>query len=318
MRKEELFLVEGRRCMLLGMKTGLVLVVLSGVVVLASVSRCEAQQAKEWGKLLDAKKYDEARALCTRWSKATSLATRVEAEKCLANVELAQGQILNLMGNDTGGGTLGEGWTPEAVDKALVHLNKGIELDPEDLSIHQGRLHILEVTGRFNDMAKAMDESVSIYKGPNALENWMAYDFELGDAGQAKAGLQIAEVLDRHYPNNHEIVGNMGAFHNMLKEWDGGLPYLKRAVALAPDDPLDNWNLGWSYAHLDQDAEADKWMSKAMELDPKEKQTEGSKCLYAEFVETHLKDKARACTLETASCELERRTACPKPSTPTN
>jgi len=54
-------------------------------------------------------------------------------------------------------------------------------------------------------------------------------------------------------------------------------------------------------------------MSKAIQLDPQEKQTPGCKCLYAEFVETHLKDRSRACTLERASCEKNRQTACAKP-----
>ncbi|HEX9201659.1 MAG TPA: tetratricopeptide repeat protein [Acidobacteriaceae bacterium] len=287
--------------------------ILLAIIAALGCFSCTAQHPQDWGKLLEAKKYEQAEALCIGWTHSTSTDKRVEAEKCLANVELCKGQSLSLMGNDAGGGTLGEVYKPEAVDKALAHLNSGIELAPQDLSIHQGRLHVLEVAGRFDDMAKALDESVSIYKGPDALQSWMAYDFELGDAGQAKAGLQIAEVLNRHYPNNHEIIGNMGAFHDMLKQWDQGLPYLKQAVALAPDDPLDSWNLGWAYAHLNQDEDADKWMSRAIQLDPAEKQAPGCKCLYAEFVETHLKDQPRACELQKASCEEDRQTACAKP-----
>jgi hypothetical protein len=38
------------------------------------------------------------------------------------------------MGNDTGGGSLGEGYTPEALKAALAHLDKGLELAPQDLS----------------------------------------------------------------------------------------------------------------------------------------------------------------------------------------
>ena len=299
--------------MLLGMRTPIVFGALCVTTSIFFATMSGAQEAQDWGKLLDAKEYKQAEALCVGWTRSPSLDKRVEAEKCLANVDLAQGESISIMGNDTGGGTLGPGYAPEAIDKALAHLNKGIQLAPQDLSIHQGRLHILEVSGRFDEMAKALDESVTIYIGPHALESWLAYDFELGDAGQAKAGLEIAEVLNRHYPNNHEIVGNMGAFHDMLKQWDQGLPYLKEAVALAPDDPLDNWNLGWAYVHLDQNQEADKWMTKAIKLDPTEKQTPGCKCLYAEFVETHLKERARACSLEKASCEQDRQTACDKP-----
>jgi tetratricopeptide (TPR) repeat protein len=308
--------MDRKRDMLIAMRNCLIAAALYLAAGLFVAQPCIAQQQQDWGKLLDAKKYQQARALCVGWTQSKLLATRVEAEKCLANVELYEGQELSLMGNDTGGGTLGEGYKPEAIDKALVHLNKGIALAPQDLSIHQGRLHVLEVVGRFDDMAKALDESVTIYQGPNALQSWMAYDFELGDAGQATAGLQIAEVLNRHYPNNHEIIGNIGAFHDMLKQWDQGFPYLKQAVMLSPNDPLDNWNLGWAYAHLEQSEEADKWMSKAIQLDPTEKQTPGCKCLYANFVDKQLHDALRACTLEKASCEADRQTACAKPTSP--
>ena len=271
-----------------------------------------AQQSQDWGRLINSGQVKQARSLCEGWVSSSSLQMHVEAEKCLANVELAEGQHLQLSGNDVGGGSLGEGWTPEAIDKALIHLNKGIRLAPQDLSIHQGRLHVLEVSGRFDAMSKALDESIAIYKGPKAFETWMAYDFELGDAGQAKAGLQIAEVLNRHYPNNHEVIGNLGAFHSMLKQWNEALPYLKQAVTLAPNDPLDNWNLGWAYEHLNQDNDADLWMSKAIRLDPSEKQTPDSKCLYAEFVDTHLHDSLRACKLERASCAKDEQSACTK------
>jgi tetratricopeptide (TPR) repeat protein len=295
--------------MLLAMKR---VMIFAAITFLSSC--CIAQESQDWGKLLDAKKDKEAETLCTTWMQSASIEQRVEAEKCLANVELYRGQIVQLIGNDAGGGTLGGGYTPEAVDKALVHLNRGIELAPQDLSVHQGRLHILEVSGRFDNMAKALDESASVYKGSDAVQAWLAYTFELGDDGQAKAALKLAEVLNKHYPNQHDVVGNMGAFHNMLKEWDKGLPYLQRAVALAPNDVIDNWNLGWAYAHMNRDAEADEWMSKAITLDRSEKEMPGCKCLYAEFVETHLKDRDRACRLEKANCEKDRQMACVRSS----
>src|SRR5437870_2686214 len=117
------------RCMLFGMRHNVATAALTAFAVLAPISLC-AQQSENWGKLLNSKQYDQAQALCESWTKETSLDKRVEAEKCLANVELARGERLELNGNDTGGGALGEGWSREAVDKALAHLNKGIQLAP--------------------------------------------------------------------------------------------------------------------------------------------------------------------------------------------
>jgi tetratricopeptide (TPR) repeat protein len=275
---------------------------------------CLAQHpsANEWQRLLDANKITEAKGLCTKWSKSTQLSQRVEAQKCLANVALCKGSILSLTGNDTGGGSLGNGYTPEAVNEALKHLNEGIHLAPQDLSIHQGRLHVLEVAGRFNDMAKALDDSATIYQGKDALEEWLSYAAELADMGQAHAGLEISLVLDKHYPNSHDVIGNIGAFHSMLKEPDQALSFLQKAVEIAPADPIDTWNLGHDYDKLDQIELADKWYTVAIKLDPEGKNLPGRNCLYAEFVETKLKDRDRACKLEKISCEEGRQTACAK------
>jgi tetratricopeptide (TPR) repeat protein len=284
--------------------------ILSVVCALLFSLQCVAQTSSDWGKLLDAKKIKEAEALCTSWSNSPDNGKRVEAEKCLANVELCKGSQLHLMGNDTGGGSLGEGYTPEALKAALAHLDKGLELAPQDLSIHQGRLYILESAGMFDQMDQALEKSISVYKGADALQAWLAFDAELGDMGQARAGLRFAEVLNRHYPNSHDVLGNIGAFHNMLGEHEQALPFEQQAAALAPDDPMDVWNLGWTYNYLGQTAEADKWMSKSMALDPTGKQAPGSKCLYAEFVEAKLHQPERACTLEKVSCPPDRQKAC--------
>jgi tetratricopeptide (TPR) repeat protein len=277
---------------------------------------CAAQQSEDWGKLLDQHKIVEAQQLCEGWTHSDQLSTRIEAEKCLANVALCKGQSLSLMGDDTGGGTLGSGYTPEAVDEALIHLNKGIELAPEDLSIYQGRLHVLEVAGRFGDMDKAVADSAAKYDGKDALAQWLAYDAELADMGQARAGLEFAEVLNRLYPNSHDVIGNIGAFHSMLKEPELALPFLRQAVAMAPNDPIDTWNLGRALEKLGQIPEADLWMSKAIQLDPDAKNEPDRNCLYAQFVETELKDLARACKLEKASCARTEQTACHKKSVP--
>ena len=269
-----------------------------------------AAQNTDWGKLLDQNKVAEATTLCTLESHSADVARRVDAEKCLANIALCGAEQLTLTGNGTGGGSLGTGYNPAAVDRAISHLDKGLKLAPQDLSLHQGRLHVLEVSGRFPQMVAALDDSATVYKGGDALPSWLAYDAELANMGQIKAGLAFAEVLNRHYPDSHDVIGNLGAFHSMLKQPGAALPYLRRAVKLAPDDPLDTWNLGWALKLLNQTAEADKWMSRSLELKPAGRDDEDRGCLYADFVQTSLHDVARACKLQQASCQPERQAAC--------
>ena len=202
-------------------------------------------RTQNWHTLVHAGKYTQAETLCTKMTSAEALATRVDAEKCLANVALGRGSRIEVLGAPGGGGSIGEGYSPVAAQEALVHLNRGLALAPQDLSIHQGRLHVLEVTGQYGAMLKAIDESATVYQGPDALQSWLAYDGELAEKGEYDTGLSFAEVLNRHYPNSHDVVGNIGAFLSRKGDFEKALPYLKQAAELAPKDPIDTWNLGW-------------------------------------------------------------------------
>jgi tetratricopeptide (TPR) repeat protein len=267
--------------------------------------------AEQWERLIDRHEIGRAKSLCDGWVRSQELQRQIEAQKCLANVALAQGSQLNLSGNEVGGGTLGEGYTRHAVDEALRHLNEGIRLAPQDRSLHQGRLHVLEVSGRFDDMVKALDESATIYTGSDAPQIWLAYAGELSENGEPTAGLRFCEMLDKHYPNNSDIIGNIGAFNNELGNWDKGLPYVRRAVELNPTDPIDTWNLGWSLDHLGQDEEANKWMSKSIELGGQSDASQ-RKCLYGQFLVTKLKKEQDGCALVQANCDEGDRSVCKK------
>lgn len=272
--------------------------------------------AAQWEKLIEANRIAQASRLCTAWIRSSGHEKQVEAQKCLANVALARGSQLSLEGNEVGGGTLGTGYTTEAVDEALVHLNEGIRLAPQDVSLHEGRLHVLEVAGRYDEMAKALDQSITIYKGPGTPNIWLAYAAELAEAGEPTAGLKISEVLLKHYPNNSDVIGNVGAFYDMRKQWDKGLPYLRRAVELNPADAIDSWNLGWALDQTNQIDEADEWMSKSLQLKSDPNDLNERKCLYGQFLATKRNDLPKGCALVRSSCEADNQKVCEKRSAP--
>jgi Flp pilus assembly protein TadD len=282
------------------------------LAILCTASSCAAQQGNlaDWQKLIRNNDAGAARTLCTSFEHSKVLAEQVEAEKCLANVALCGHSMMELEKDDAGGGTLRDSYAPEAVDEALIHLVLGIKLAPQDLSIHEGRLHVLEIAGRYSDMGKALDESCTIYQGKDALEAWLAYAPELMDLRQYDAGLQFMKVLDKHYPNNSDILGNIGAFLDLLMRDNEAIPYLQKAVALAPQDPINTWDLGRAYDYSGQIEEADTWYRKSLPLMTDPEQKKQSLCLYGEFVEKKLKDRTRACKLQKQNCEAEEQTAC--------
>ncbi len=281
---------------------------------LVAAAAADDPVSSRWHKLIDSKQCAEAETLCTQWLSSTDVATRVEGHKCLANVALSGQSIVFLQGDDRGGGTLGGSYNSEAIDKAIGFLNQGLKLAPQDLSIHQGRLHLLEVSGRYTAMAEALEESCKLYKGPGVPDAWVAYTAELFDMNQYRASLSLLKVLEKYYPDSHDVIGNLGGVHCALKEDDQALPYLLRAVEMAPSDAVDAWNLGHLYNYLGKTELADRWYRKALSLEWKEGGLHESKCIYAGFVEQKLHDPKRACELQKLDCEPEEQTACAAPA----
>ncbi len=286
---------------------------LSCLIVLGA-GLCWAQDSKptRWQDLLESGKCEEARRLCTPWTDSKAAAQQVEGHKCLANVALCGGDdVVTLKGNDQGGGTVESGFKPQAVDEALRQLDLALKLAPQDLSIHQGRLHLLEVSSRYLDMAKALDESCNLYKGAEGVDPWLAYTSELFDDKQFRASLTLLEILNKHYPDSHEVLGNMGAMHMMLSEDEQAIPFLHRAVDLAPNDPIDAWNLGRAYDYGEKIDLANQWYQKSLALEPKSSGDDHRACIYASFVEKKLHDSKRACELQRGNCPANEQTACP-------
>ncbi len=282
----------------------------------AGIQACgQTGDLAQWLLLIQKNDTKAARALCTPYLESHDPAQVVEAHKCMANVILCESGTILLEGDSTGGGNLRGSYTSEGVDGALEHLNAALKLAPQDLTIHLGRLHLLEVSGRYSQMAKALDESCDIYHGKESPSVWIDYAPELLDLRQYEAGLNFMMVLDKHFPDSPDVLGNIGAFLDLLKRDKEAIPYLERAVNLAPRDPINSWDLARAYDYSDQIAAADEWYRKGLALMTDPAQLKESRCLYGQFVENRLHDPHRACTLE-KSCPADQRTACKAPNRP--
>jgi tetratricopeptide (TPR) repeat protein len=299
------------KCM--GLSLFMVLLTVSFNPVIGSSQESAKSKDADWQALIDRGDKEGARKMCSPWLDSDDPLKRAEAHKCLANVELCGESVVSLQGNESGGGTLGTAYEPEALEKALAHLEQALKLSPQDLSIHQGRLHLLESAGRFSEMAKALDESCQIYKGQDALEAWLAYTAELFEAGQYHGDVALLRVLEKHYPTSHDVLGNIGAVLGALKEDKEALAYLHRAVEMAPTDAIDNWNLAREYDSTGNVDLAEQWYQKALKLETDSDRVREMSCYYAGFVEKGLHDAKRACQLQKKNCaEKQQWSACPK------
>jgi tetratricopeptide (TPR) repeat protein len=290
---------------------GTLLLLLLSPVCLSPLCRAQNQTLSDWPSLVAAKKCTEARKLCSEFIYSSDLPGEIDAQKCLANVSLCGDEAVGIQGESGG-------YKPEAVDEALAHLNRALKLAPQDISIHQARLHVLEISGRYDGMVTALDESCTLYKGSDALTAWLDYFGELMDLHQYQGGLAFMQVLDRHYPNSADVLSYIAAYLTMLGRNDEAIPYLQRSVALAPKDALKTWDLARAYDTANQIALAEKWYKRALPMVREPERLREDFCLYAIFVETKQVDRPRACSLEKKSCDTARQTACsPAPAATT-
>ena len=277
-------------------------------IVLATLVT-EAPPAKvtsaDWMPLIQKNEYDKAKRLCTTWLDRGDDTSKAEAHKCLANVELfSVGQHkIRLQGNGRGGGSLGPGYDPEPALRAVEHLDVAVILAPQDITIHQGRLHVLELATMYDRMCTAMEQSIKLYKGPDALGTWIAYPAELIDGGQPKAAEALLLLLEKYYPGDHRVSGDLAALCGLTERDEEALAWAKKAVAAAPGDPVDTWNLARIYDYTGKIDLADAAYQKALPLQSAGYRTQAS-CTYAEFLEQRKKDLPRA-------CELQRQGGCP-------
>ena len=264
----------------------------------SDVAQNGAAARKGWRALTREKRATEARAMCTPWLTA---APRIAAEghRCLAQVELIGSYKIHGGKED---GFLGMGYTGPGVDRALEHLAQAIALVPEDLSTHEGRLHVAINSAHTGDAPALLADSLARYTGPDAREEWLAVSQELWERRAPGVGLEYMRVLEKRYPDDHRIVGNVGTFLIALKRDDEGLAYLKRAVALAPDDAIDNWNLGRFHERHGDAASAEPLYRKAVLLEKNPERHQDMACNLGRFLTARPATKAEGCAIADKEC----------------
>ena len=258
--------------------------------------------AGEWPELIQAGDLAAAKAKCEGWLKAAEVRTRAEGHKCLANVEV--GLASRADGEAKLEGQGGADKKLAGIRRGVKHLDDAIELAPGDLSIHQGRLHLLRVAGLMAEMAKALEDSIRRHPGADWLDAWKAYPREYYQARRFEQAVLLYRVLDSHFPDDHTIISNMGAALAMLERGAEALECFQRAVKLSPDDPIDNWNLARLNDFMGKLDEAQRGYERALALKQDDAARANGTCVYAEFLEKKRNDRKRA-------CELQRKASCP-------
>ena len=208
------------------------------------------------------------------------------------------------------GGAIFGGFQGEGVDRAVEHLQKAISLSPMDLSVHQGRLHVLLTSARYDQAIAALRESMQIHDRADAVDVWIAYSDYFFEFHKYSEGVEFLKVVESEYPEDHRVIANIGAFLSLAERDDEALPYLRKAVDLQPSDPLNTWNLARHYDFIGDTENAQQFYERAIGLAQTNDQKSHYLCTYSVFVDETLKESTKACALQIANCPPEQRTAC--------
>jgi type IV pilus assembly protein PilF len=123
-------------------------------------------------------------------------------------------------------------------DLALAHARKAQDSDPRVATVHAQIAIIQARAGRQDEAAKAFERALALAPGDGAILNaYASWLCERGDL--AKADLAFEQALrDRNYRTPLQAMVNAGKCTHRAGQWLLAEAYLRRAVALAPEDAV--------------------------------------------------------------------------------
>lgn len=153
------------------------------------------------------------------------------------------------------------------LDNALEAIEEGIDLDEENVNNQLLLGNILFELGKYE---KAIDQFRNVLDmspdNPTALYNLAQSYFNEGDEVQGIEYLKKAGSGDRTGEIAHLAYSKLGVIYTQRKDFELAEKYLSLAVSIAPDDPVDRYNLGLIYLKTGKEQKALESFHKAEEL----------------------------------------------------
>jgi tetratricopeptide (TPR) repeat protein len=285
------------------------------VVALAVVAAPAARAEDALQAMFERREAERERARCEALVRTSDVDRQVEGHTCLARRILDDDTpIATPVMNRHGKTSTRRVPSDAAATAALGHLRAARRLRPGKIELHRDVLALTTRSLRLLELPGEVKESLALAprsRRDALLEKALLPTMnDLAEDARYEVALAVGKVVEREYPRSNQVASNVGGALLSLGRDAEALPYLERAVALAPGDPVDRWNLGQYRGRHGQLREADRDFAKAVSLAKKPEERDALGCRHASFVLLELKDRARACSLQEKHCPQGVRSAC--------
>jgi tetratricopeptide (TPR) repeat protein len=198
-----------------------------------------------------------------------------------------------LVSDPESGDVVGSLGVASAIDSAVASRAAGMLREatvkfPERLDIWFGLAHIHQELDNFDAQYAAVEGALEYatahptalkWQGgeplsedpaqfiPDAVQAYLSHYFRRGTAEDDERFLRLAKLVAGCYPQHPYPVNSLAAYHAAREEWANALPFLEKAHALDPDDPLIMMNLGMVHSRLDDNAKARAYYERVLASD---------------------------------------------------
>jgi eukaryotic-like serine/threonine-protein kinase len=166
-------------------------------------------------------------------------------------------------------------------DTARVNLEKVVELEPS-YSAYSALGTLLEIQGSYSEAVAMYQKALSL--SPNDYTAWgnLASGYTWSPGGHEHAveayrkAIDLAEETRKDTPEDPFLLAVLGGYYAAVGDADHGLPLLRQAIALSPENPDTLFRAGEGYEILHQRGQAIRFISQAIALGYHESELERS------------------------------------------
>jgi tetratricopeptide (TPR) repeat protein len=152
------------------------------------------------------------------------------------------------------------------LDEALKQYEAILKKKPKNVGAHMAVGTIYDVQGKPDKAETSYRKALEIDKNFAPAANNLAWNLA-HEGGNIDEALSFAQLAKEKMPKNAGVIDTLGWIYYLKGSYLSAITELQDSVDLAPDHPVINYHLGMAYHKNNQQDEAKRYLTKALEFD---------------------------------------------------